>query len=102
MKRWALRIFLAVLVVYLAFVGTVYSAMRREPLEFSKFMMRLPAPLMMIAPFPPMWMKAREGTLKPGDVAPDFDLERHDHSGRVTLAEHRGVRPVVLVFGSYT
>ena len=102
MKRWAVRIIVVLLVAYIVFVGTLYAAMTREPMEFSRFMMRLPMPLMMVTPFPPLWAKARAGTVNPGEAAPAFDLERHDHSGRVTLAEHRGVRPVVLIFGSYT
>lgn len=39
---------------------------------------------------------------KVGELAPDFELQ--DPSGRVSvrLADFRGVRPVALVFGSYT
>ena len=39
---------------------------------------------------------------KAGDLAPDFTL--HDISGTesVTLSDFRGVKPVALVFGSYT
>jgi peroxiredoxin len=39
---------------------------------------------------------------KPGDQAPDFTL--HDISGKesVTLSDFRGIKPVVLLFGSYT
>jgi thiol-disulfide isomerase/thioredoxin len=43
----------------------------------------------------------RNGTLQPGDVAPDFALESLDGKTKVHLAEERG-RPVVLIFGSYT
>lgn len=39
---------------------------------------------------------------KVGELAPDFDLECHDGSGSVRLSSFRGVRPVVLVFGSLT
>jgi peroxiredoxin len=46
-----------------------------------------------------MW--ARQGSLAPGDPAPDFTLPLHDRSGSVTLSSFRG-QPVVLVFGSYT
>lgn len=35
-------------------------------------------------------------------IAPEFTLERHDHKGNVSLAEFRGKKPVVLVFGSFT
>ena len=38
-----------------------------------------------------------------GMPAPDFNLSTLDgKSPRVALSSHRGVRPVVLVFGSYT
>jgi len=57
---------------------------------------------MMATPFPPLWAKARAGALRPGDAAPVFDLERQDHQGRFRLAEFRGEKPVVLIFGSYT
>lgn len=40
---------------------------------------------------------AEDPVLKPGDVAPDFALPGTD--GRThTLAEHRGVRPVVIAW----
>jgi hypothetical protein len=44
----------------------------------------------------------REGNLKVGDPAPDFDLKRLDGKGRVKLSSFTGKRPVVLIFGSYT
>lgn len=44
----------------------------------------------------------REGNLKIGDPAPDFDLKRLHEKGRVTLSSFKGKRPVVLIFGSYT
>jgi peroxiredoxin len=39
---------------------------------------------------------------KAGEAAPDFELDRHDGSGRVRLSSFRGDRPVVLIFGSIT
>ena len=38
--------------------------------------------------------------VKPGEVAPDFDLPTVD-GGRFRLSEHRG-RPVLFKFGSYS
>lgn len=102
MKRWAIRLAVGLLAIYVVFLGVMYAAMTKSPMEFSRFMMVLPMPLMYATPFPPMWARARAGTLQPGDAAPDFNLERQDHQGRVRLSELRGVRPVVLVFGSYT
>lgn len=102
MKRWAKRIGLAVLAGYVVFLGVMYAAMTRSPMEFSRFMMALPAPVMYATPFPPMWAQARAGTVQVGATAPDFTLPRQDGQGQVRLAALRGVRPVVLVFGSYT
>jgi cytochrome oxidase Cu insertion factor (SCO1/SenC/PrrC family) len=45
--------------------------------------------------------RAREGTLQPGDEAPNFKLKKLDSGDEVELVGFRG-RPVVLVFGSYT
>jgi peroxiredoxin len=47
-------------------------------------------------------MNARAGSLQVGDSAPDFDLETLDKKSRVRLSSHLGVKPVVLIFGSYT
>ncbi|MDO8545466.1 MAG: redoxin domain-containing protein [Opitutaceae bacterium] len=41
-------------------------------------------------------------TLKAGDAAPDFTLTSHDGKQTVRLADFRGAKPVVLIFGSYT
>lgn len=44
----------------------------------------------------------REGTLRPGDPAPDFDLPRLGAASRVRLSAFKDKTPVALVFGSYT
>ena len=41
-------------------------------------------------------------TLKVGDLAPNFSLKNLDGPNKITLSDHRGKKPVVLVFGSYT
>ena len=41
-------------------------------------------------------------SLSEGQPAPDFTLPTLDTKAQVTLSSHRGQRPVVLVFGSYT
>ena len=46
--------------------------------------------------------RSREGSLKVGDPAPDFELKRLDGKGKVKLSRFRDKRPVVLIFGSYT
>ena len=48
--------------------------------------------------------RSREGALKVGDVAPDFELQRlgGKDEARVKLSSFQGKRPVALIFGSYT
>jgi thiol-disulfide isomerase/thioredoxin len=41
-------------------------------------------------------------TLRKGDQAPDFTLRSPDGKSSFHLAQLRGVKPVVLIFGSYT
>lgn len=43
-----------------------------------------------------------EGTLKPGDRAPDFDLQALKSTARVRLSSFTSQKPVALIFGSYT
>lgn len=102
MKRWLVRGLLVLLPVYCVFIAVMYTAMRKTPMEFSRFMMKLPEPLMYATPFPPMWARARAGFINVGDAAPDFNLESADHKTRIQLSQFRGAKPVVLVFGSYT
>jgi hypothetical protein len=37
-----------------------------------------------------------------GQEAPPFRLETHDKSRRISLADYRGKKPIVLIFGSFT
>jgi peroxiredoxin len=37
-----------------------------------------------------------------GAPAPAFTLRTHDRLGLVRLSDHRGNKPVVLIFGSFT
>ena len=46
--------------------------------------------------------KREEGKLHIGDRAPDVRLTGLDGTTPVTLREHMGSKPLVLVFGSYT
>jgi hypothetical protein len=43
-----------------------------------------------------------EELTKIGEIAPDFTLVTKDGKAKVTLADYRGKKPVVLIFGSYT
>ena len=49
-----------------------------------------------------MWLMARKGNLKVGDMAPDLALKTADRSAEVSLSSFRGRQPVALVFGSHT
>lgn len=102
MKRWLLRGLVVLVIIYCVFLGLMFAAMRKSPTEFSRFMMKLPRPLMYATPFPPMWNKARAGSVNVGDLAPDFELPVQTSAQRVRLSQFRGDRPVLLVFGSYT
>jgi hypothetical protein len=44
----------------------------------------------------------KEGSLKPGDAAPDVTLVSLDGKTPVRVSEQVGGKPLVLVFGSYT
>ena len=44
----------------------------------------------------------RQGQLIPGGMAIDFTLEPRGGGPPITLSSFRGVKPVALVFGSYT
>jgi hypothetical protein len=44
----------------------------------------------------------REGRLKPGDDAPDFELRLAKSTETVRVSRFEGKKAVALVFGSYT
>jgi hypothetical protein len=101
--KWLARIFLAVTALYATLFVVVFVAMHQTPVRFGQFMKRMPPILVWAAlPAEQMWLQARAGKLTVGEQAPDFTLPRQDRSSNVTLSSHRGSRPVVLVFGSYT
>ena len=39
---------------------------------------------------------------KIGDIAPDFELSDSAGENPVRLSEYRGIKPVALIFGSFT
>lgn len=103
MKRWVIRILVVLVVLYAALFATVALAMLQPPVRFGRIISHLPMPLVWGAlPGTRMWLWARRGDLTEGRQAPDFTLALLDSEERVTLSSHRGERPVVLVFGSYT
>lgn len=101
-SRGLLRLVAALAAVYVTFLGAVFIAMCQPPDRFGRFMSYVPMPTMMVVPFRPMWNVARGGSLREGDMAPDFTLPTVDRSSTVQLSSFRGKQPVVLVFGSYT
>jgi hypothetical protein len=89
-------------VAELAMCAGAYWAMRQTPDAFGRIVARTPMPLTMTVPFETLWTRARGGSVKTGDMAPDFRLPTLDRQTTVQLSSLRGERPVVLVFGSYT
>ena len=103
MRRFLfLKIALGLVAVYLLLVAGLYRAMRQPPAVFGRIMAKMPTATFLLLPFRPLWLAARAGHLQLGEPAPDFSLETVDRKSRVQLSSHRGQRPVVLVFGSYT
>jgi hypothetical protein len=91
-------------VLWLVGCGVLYRIMLRPPEAFAGFMAKLPGPVpFLLFPFETLWLRARAGTLHPGDPAPDFSLAKLDKSAQVQLSTFAAQqRPVVLIFGSYT
>lgn len=101
MRKWFIGATVAA-VIYAALVAGLYAVMCQSPETFGRVLKHVPMYAFLVFPFKPLWLHARAGHLRVGDVAPDFTLETHDKSARVQLSSFRGDRPVVLVFGSYT
>ncbi len=102
MSRILRRALVALLVLYVLFLAAMFEVMRQPPERFGAIMRHFPMPAMMLVPFEPMWNAARGGTLRTGDLAPDFTLPTADKASEMRLSSFRGRMPVVLVFGSYT
>jgi hypothetical protein len=100
--RKILWVLLILATVYLTLCAGFYWAMSQPPDTFGRIIAKTPPPFMMVLPFETMWTSARAGRLQAGDTAPDFRLPTLDHKSIVQLSSFRGIRPVVLVFGSYT
>jgi hypothetical protein len=103
MKRRRVMWAVAILIVsYGLFLAAAFSIMRQPPERFGTVMRHVPMPLMALVPFESLWNVARGGSLRVGDVSPDFTLPTADTQSEMRLASFRGRMPVVLVFGSYT
>jgi len=88
-------------VLYLVLSAALFAVMLQPPAVIGSFFKRIPWPVFAALPMEPLWLRAREGSLRVGDPAPGFDLATFDKKSRVSLASLRG-QPTVLVFGSYT
>ena len=103
MRRTLIKIFGALILVWVLACAAIYAAMRQPPETFGRVMARMPGPIVFLAfPFETLWTHARAGDLRVGDTAPDFSLTKVDKSGQVQLAALNRQQPTVLVFGSYT
>jgi hypothetical protein len=101
MQRLA-KIGFILLAFYLTVLAGFAFAMRMPVDRFAMLMSHTgPVPFLLF-PFETLWKDARAGHLKVGDPAPDFTLPLLDRSASIRLSSFQGVRPVVLVFGSYT
>ena len=101
-RPWVLRIGGACLVLWIGFVSYIAWAMRQPPEVFGRVMSRMPMPAYFVIPFETLWMQARGGQLRVGDVAPNFPVKHLTDTTPVDLGSLWAERPVVLVFGSYT
>jgi hypothetical protein len=100
--RTFLKYAIPVLSVYLILLGGLFVAMLQPPAVFGRIMSKLPVVSYFLFPFEPMWLIARRGHLKVGELAPDFALKTADSSQVVRLSSFQGKEPVVLIFGSHT
>lgn len=91
-------------ILWIAGCAYLYRVMQRPPEAFASVMAKLPGPVpFLLFPFETLWMRARSGTLHPGDPAPDFSLSKLDKTAHIQLSSFAAQqRPVVLIFGSYT
>ena len=92
----------AVVLLWFGFVAYVDWAMHQPPEAFGRVMTRMPMPAYFLFPFETMWIRARAGNVKVGEVAPDFTVKTLETKEPVQLASLWTDKPVVLVFGSYT
>jgi hypothetical protein len=103
LRRFLVRIFVGLMIIYFSFGAYVWWAMHQPPETFGRVMARMPGPVVFVLfPFETLWIRARAGSLHVGDPAPTFSLFKLDKSERIQLSTLNQQQPVVLVFGSYT
>jgi hypothetical protein len=102
-RKVLLRVGAMLVIAYASFATLVLWAMCQPPETFGKVMAKMPGPVpFLLFPFETAWLRARAGTLHPGELAPDFSLMKLDKTSSVQLSSLTRQGPVVLVFGSYT
>ena len=103
-KKALISALCGVVLLWVAASVALYDVMQRPPERFAGVMARIPGPIpFLVLPFETLWLRARAGTLRLGDPAPDFTLSKLDKTGQVQLSSFTAQgRPVVLIFGSYT
>ena len=87
--------------LYAGLTAVLFAVMYQPPARIASVFNHVPWPFWVVLPMRPLWLHARQGALRVGDPAPEFDLATWDKTSRVRLSAQRG-KPVVLVFGSYT
>jgi hypothetical protein len=100
--RRSFKYAIPIVLTYMALATGLFMMMLQPPAVFGHFMAKLPAFTYFVFPFEPMWLVARRGNLKVGDLAPDLELKTTDRTSTVRLSSFRGQKPVVLIFGSHT
>jgi hypothetical protein len=100
--KTVLKTIAAGVVLYALITGAFFLVMLQSPEKIAKTMMHVPWAAFRVFPLRTVWMNARRGPVRQGEMAPDFSLETTDHKSHFQLSSLRGQKPVVLVFGSYT
>jgi hypothetical protein len=104
-RRWkkiTATVLVCLVIFWAGLVTFIWRAMHRPPEAFARVMSHLPWEIFLVVPFETLWTRARAGTVKVGDPAPDFSLTKLDKTGTIRLSELNQIEPVVMVFGSYT
>src|SRR5271156_2958065 len=101
MKR-CLKFGAAALALWFVLSLSLFAVMCQPPIVFDHVMAKMPPLAFFVLPFETLWLQARHGSVRVGDIAPDFSLVTADRSSQVQLSSLRGQKPVVLIFGSHT
>jgi hypothetical protein len=107
--KLAAKILVSIVTIYGAVLIALYVIISLPPGRFANIIASIPTsqkpggPLFeYVLPLEPIFKSARAGKLRIGDPAPTFNLKLVHGEDRVQLNSFRGVKPVVLIFGSYT